>query len=102
MPEPSWTHLNPTAQSSRLQTFGPKSCIPQINVKLVCSFGRGKFWCVETCSATWVILSPFLFKLTLFFPKASPMLGFSFFSCTCGDGAIRKWREGGRKGNRGK
>ena len=38
---------------------------------------------------------------TCFFPKASPMLGFSF-SHTCREGAIRKWREGGRTGNRRK
>ena len=43
--------------------------------------------------------SPSLFLLL--FPKASSMLGFSF-SCTCREGAIRKWREGGQRGNRGK
>ena len=39
-------------------------------------------------------------RFVCFFPKASPMLGFSF-SHTCREGVIRKWRDGGRRGTVG-
>ena len=54
-----------------------------------------------TSKARWMLCCNFRWTRGCFFPKASPMLGFSF-SHTCCEWPIRKWREGGRRGNRGK